>query len=201
MKIKAIVFDFDGVLIHSKDSLGNYLWQKNVHRDLGISAEQMSKIYSGDWISVMKGEFCVKQHLKQVFSELNLSLPVDKFITYWHENDLRVNEEIIPLIKAFKVPKIYIGTNQDKLRADRIWNRFGQHFDGFFPSYKIGAIKPEAAFFKYIESAIGATSNEIAFIDDSKLHVDAATSLGWKCHCYQDIDRLKQFLNDLKFEG
>jgi HAD superfamily hydrolase (TIGR01509 family) len=195
--LKAIIFDFDGVLTHSKDSAGNYLWQKNVHTDLGLSTEQMSKIYSGNWFLVMKGKLCVQQHLKQVFSELDISLPIDKFIDYWHANDLRINEDIISLIKSIKNSKIYIGTNQDKLRATVIWHKFEQYFDGIFPSCNLGSIKPEVEFFRYIESAIGASSEEVAFIDDSKSHVDAASMLGWKCHYYQNIDLLTEFLNGL----
>ncbi len=193
--MKAVIFDFDGVLIHSKDSTGNYLWQKNVYAELGLTDEQMTKIYSGNWFLVMKGNVCIKQHLKQVFAELDISLSVDKFIDYWHKNDLMVNKEIIPVIKSIQGPQIYIGTNQDKLRADLIWNRFNQYFDGIFSSHEIGAIKPEIEFFRYIEAVLEATAEEIVFIDDSKSHVVAAATCGWKCHHYHDIVGLTQFLS------
>ena len=195
--MKAIIFDFDGVLTHCKDANGKYLWHKNIHVDLGLTEEQMSKIYSGNWTLVMKGFLGMQEHLKNVFTELNIALSIDEFIEYWLNHDFDINTEIIPIIKSIKGPSLYIGTNQDIHRTAFLQEKFAHYFDGFFSSYQIGAIKPEPEFFRYIESKINIQSKDIAFIDDSKSHIEAATKLGWTCHHYQNIEDFKIFMKDI----
>ena len=195
--IKAIIFDVDGVLISSKDGQGEYFWDKGIQAELGIDAKCVAAIYSGNWNLVMKGKLDMQQHVAHVFSEFSVDLPVDSFIDYWLKNDLRINEDIISLVRQLKHPMRYLGTNQDFLRAAVIWNKFGQDFDGFFPSCQLGAIKPEVNFFKHIENALNLASHEIAFIDDSKTHIETATKLGWICHHYKNIERFKDFIETL----
>jgi len=150
--LKVIVFDVDGVLIHSKDVNGKYLWSKNIHIDLGITEDQISKIYSANWTLVMKGLLSTQQHLENIFKELNITLSVNEFIEYWLSHDFYINTEIIPIIKSIKGSRCYIGTNQDSHRTTFLQEKLTPYFDGFFSSYQIGAIKPELKFFKYIES-------------------------------------------------
>lgn len=195
--IKAIIFDVDGVLISSKDEQGEYIWHKNIQAKLGIDAKCLSSIYSGNWSLVMKGMLNMQQHVANVFSECSIDLPIDSFIDYWLKNDLKINESIVTLIRQLKTHKRYLGTNQDFLRAAVIWNKFGQDFDGFFPSCQLGAIKPEVNFFKHIENALNLASHEIAFIDDSKTHIETATRLGWICHHYKNIEGFKDFIETL----
>ncbi len=195
--MKAVVFDFDGVLTHCKDANGKYLWHKNIHVDLGLTEEQMSKIYSGDWTLVMKGLLGMQKHLKNVFTKLNIALSIDEFIEYWLSHDFDINTEIIPIIKSIKGPTLYIGTNQDSHRTAFLQEKFATYFDGFFSSCQIGAIKPEPEFFKYIESNLNMQAKDIAFIDDSLSHIQAATKLGWTCHHYQNIEEFKNFMTDI----
>ena len=196
--MKAIIFDFDGVLTHCKDANGKYLWHKNIHVDLGLTEEQMSKIYSGDWTLVMKGLLGMQEHLKNVFTKLNIALSIDEFIEYWLSHDFDINTEIIPVIKSIKGQKLYIGTNQDSHRTAFLQEKFAHHFDGFFSSCQIGAMKPEPEFFKYIESKLNIQAKDIVFIDDSLSHIQAATQLGWTCHHYQNIEELKKFIQKLE---
>lgn len=195
--IKAIVFDVDGVLINSKNDKGEYLWQENIQAKLGIDDKCLAAIYSENWNLVMKGRLGMQQHVAHVFSELSVDLSVDSFIDYWLKNDLKINEDTITLVRQLKTYKCYLGTNQDFLRAEVIWNKFGQDFNGFFPSCHIGAIKPEVNFFKHIEHALNLASFEIAFIDDSKVNIETATGLGWICHHYKTVKEVKDFIETL----
>ncbi len=195
--MRAIIFDADGVLIGGKDKSGKYLWQKNIETDLGLSADQVCQIYSGDWSLVLKGLVDSRQHFKNMFAKLNIGVSVDEFVEYWLKNDSAINTEILPVIKSIKGAKLYIGTNQDRRRTTILQEKFEPYFDKIFSSYQIGAIKPEPKFFRYIESILNIQSFDIAFIDDSKSHVEAATKLGWICHHYQSIEELKHFIKKL----
>lgn len=192
--MKVITFDADGVLIGGKDKSGTYLWEKNVERDLGLSPEQMRQIYAGDWTSVIKGQRNVQTHFKAIFDRLNIPLSANVFIDYWLEHDTNVNEEILPVLASIKGHKLYIGTNQEKSRTAVLEKKFDAYFEGIFSSYHIGAMKPEAAFYKHIETALNVRPEDIAFIDDSLSHVQAATRCGWTGHHYQNVEGLKEFL-------
>jgi putative hydrolase of the HAD superfamily len=195
--MKAIVFDVDGVLLKDKDNFGNYLWSKNIEADLGLSSDQIRLIYSGDWDSVLKGIIDTRQYFKSMFQKLNIHLSVDEFIEYWILKDSTVNTEILSVIESIMGPKLYIGTNQESLRTKFLQEKFEPYFDGFFSSCQIGAIKAEPKFFKYIESTLNIQPSDIAFIDDSKSHIEVATKLGWTCHHYQNIEDFKNFIKEL----
>ncbi len=192
--MKAIIFDVDGVLIKDKDEFGNYLWSKNISSDLGISSDHERQLFSSDWSLVIKGLIDTQQHFKNMFTKLNIDLPVDTLIDYWLTHDTTVNTDIFPILTSIKGPKLYIGTNQDRYRTAVLQEKFGLYFDGIFSSYHIGAMKPEAAFFEHIESKLNMQAKDIAFIDDLKSNVEAAAQRGWTAHHYQNINELRRFI-------
>ena len=192
--MKIVVFDCDGVLINSKDKSGNFLWQKNIEKDLGLTSDKVNRIYSGDWLQVLKGLMDTWQYFKSVFTELNIALSVDLFIEYWLNHDSNINKEILSVIKLISGHKLCIGTNQDSIRAMFVKKMFGAYFEEIFCSCKIGAIKPEAEFFRHIELKLNVESKDIFFIDDSKSHIEAAAQLGWTCHHYQNVEAFKKFI-------
>lgn len=189
-----MIFDVDGVLINSKDASGNYLWNKNIEKDLGLSNDQVRQLYSTDWSLVMKGIVDTQHYFKRMFKTLNIEISVDTFINYWLEHDLSINTEVIQAIESIKEVRIYIGTNQDSYRIAVLQKKFDKYFDGIFSSHHIGFIKPEPEFFKYIESSLNMQAQDIAFIDDLKSNIQAATQLGWTCHHYQNIEAFKDFI-------
>ncbi len=195
--MKAIIFDADGVLIGGKDGSGKYLWQKNIEADLGLRPDQLTQIYAGDWSLVLKGLLDSQQYFKTVFTRLNITLPVDKFVECWLKTDTAINMEILPLLTSIKGPKLYIGTNQDRRRTMILQEKFNPYFDKIYSSYQIGAIKPEVEFYKYIEADLRLQAKDIAFIDDSKSHIEAAAQVGWTCHHYKNIGELKDFIKQL----
>ena len=195
--IKAVIFDVDGVLINSKDAFGKYLWDKNIEKDLGLSLDQKRYLFSSDWSLVLKGLIDTRQYFKNRFTALNIGLPVDTFIEYWLEHDLSINTEILPVIESIKVAKLYTGTNQDSYRMALLQKKFAKYFDGMFASHHMGFVKPEPEYFKYIEANLNMQAQDIAFIDDSLSHVQAATQLGWTCHHYQNIEACKNFIRIL----
>jgi HAD superfamily hydrolase (TIGR01509 family) len=195
--MKAIIFDADGVLIGGKDEHGNYRWHKTIEADLGLTPDHMRQLFSAEWASILKGHLDTKQHFTTVFAALNIALPVDTFIDYWLTHDATINTELISMLPSIKGFNLHMGTNQDKYRTAFIQKTFGPYFDRIFSSYHLGAIKPEPAFFRYIETALNLQPADIAFIDDSKSHVEAAAALGWTCHHYQNIEGLKHFIKTL----
>ncbi len=191
---KVVIFDVDGVLINSTDAFGNYLWKKDIEKDLGITPDQVEQIFSNEWPAVIRGHIDTRQHFEKRLTTLQLELPVDTFMDYWLEHDTNINREIIPEIEAIKGIKLYIGTNQDPYRAAFLQKKFAKYFDGMFASHQIGFIKPEPEYFEYIESHLNMQAANIAFIDDSLSNIQAAIQRGWICHHYQNIEGYRDFI-------
>lgn len=183
---KAIIFDVDGVLMNSVDETGCFLWSKTAQEDLGLGTTHFKQIFSDEWLKVTRGQIDTKDHLDQVFKELDVDLAPTTFIDYWLSRDSHVDQDVMKFVESLmhhNIP-LYIGTNQDKYRTAHIQKAFPLHFKDIFSSSDIGFIKPESGFYSHIEEALGLSPSDILFIDDTFENIEGAQSQGWKTHHY-----------------
>ncbi len=198
-KIKAIIFDVDGVLFQNHDNNGKYLWSKNAKKDLGLSSGHFSHIYGSD-TDVIRGKKTKQAHLSHIFATNHLfeglGTTVDDYIDYWLKHDNGVDPKMINLVqKINNIVPCYIGTNQEELRTKHILDLIGEHFLGCFASYDLGFIKPEQGFFQHIEKALSLLPHELLLIDDKKNNTIGAQDCGWHVYHYQnDTRELMDFL-------
>ena len=135
-KIKAVIFDVDGVIFKTHDKNGNYLWSHNIKKDLGLTSKHFSVMFSERWGDIIRGRIDLSEHLQAVFQEKlfeNLAITPKRYIQYWLSHDHHVNQEILNLIEGLITP-CYLGTNQEGLRTDHILNTVGSYFKGCFAS-------------------------------------------------------------------
>jgi len=200
-KIKAIIFDVDGVIFKTHNEVGHYLWSQTIKEDLGISSKHFSMIFSEKWEDITRGKIDLMEHLEEVFKEkLFLDLPLDlpitpeQFIDYWFNKDHNVNLDMLKLVEQLQLP-CYLGTNQETLRTKHILSTVGHYFKGCFASYEIGFIKPEREFFQHIENSLSLAPEEILLIDDTRVNINGAKESGWNTYHYQnDREKLEEFL-------
>lgn len=196
-KIKAIIFDVDGVVFKTHDESGNYLWSQSVKEDLGLTSKHFSLIFSEKWESIIRGKIKLDAHLHSVFQEKlfkDLGITPEQYIHYWLAHDHQVNQSVLDLVNSLKIP-CYLGTNQEALRTAHILDTVGSYFNECFASYKIGLIKPEQEFFQHIEKALSLLPHELLLIDDTKNNTLSAQDCGWHVYHYQnDIEGLMDFL-------
>lgn len=57
------------------------------------------------------------------------------------------------------------------------------YFDALYLSFKIGVMKPDAAFFKYVLDNEGIRPEESVFVDDGTRNIEAAKGLGFHTFC------------------
>ena len=99
---------------------------------------------------------------------------------------------MLKIIKELTIP-CYIGTNQEEIRTLHIINSIGSYFKSCFTSYKIGSIKPEIEFFKYIENSLFLHANELLLIDDSTI-LENKNVIEQKQNAYNFFKFLKFFI-------
>jgi putative hydrolase of the HAD superfamily len=197
-KLKAIIFDVDGVIFQNRDEHGHYVWSRTIKEDLGITREHFDVIYCED-VEVIRGHQMKREHLTKLFNNhplfSNITCSVEDYITYWLTHDKGVDFSMLDLVQKVntQIP-CYLGTNQEALRTEHILKHVGSHFRGCFASYKIGVIKPEQGFFQHIEKALSLLPHELLLIDDTKNNTLGAQDCGWHVYHYQnDIEGLMDF--------
>ncbi len=196
-EIKAIIFDVDGVLMHSLDKNGRFLWLKDIEHDIGLKKSHLEKIFSYEWIDLIKGKVESLNYLQKIWADdsfKDLNLKPEDFINYWLTHDLAINIEMLDLISKIRIP-CYLGTNQERLRTKKILQKIGYYFENCFASYKIGYIKPEIEFFQHIENKLEIPSQQLLLVDDILANINAARDLKWQTFHYKNnTDEFKQFI-------
>lgn len=74
---------------------------------------------------------------------------------------------------------------------------FAQAFDAHFPSHLTGKLKPDAAAFQHVMDATGFAAEEILFLDDNALNVDAALRLGLTAFRVRGVNQARERLQEL----
>ncbi len=187
----------DGVILKSIGKDGNYLWQKTLEEDLGLTPAILDQMFVKEWHAITRGQLDLKEHLNIAFQQPSLkklNLTAEKFIAYCCERDGNVNGGMMEIVHSLRVPA-YLGTNQEKYRLEMIRERVGSSFHGIFASCEIGSVKPEAGFYRHIETMLNLNPDDLYLIDDKLANVNAAKDRGWKAYFYEgDLAALRAFL-------
>ncbi len=95
---------------------------------------------------------------------------------------------------------VHLATNQDRGRAAYMKAELGydEVFDSAFYSSDVGWAKPSAEFFTHVVDALGASPDEVLFVDDSQANVDGARAAGLRAERWEigeGIDSLRALLS------
>lgn len=74
---------------------------------------------------------------------------------------------------------------------------FGRYFEQVFVSAELGMVKPDPQIYRHVADALGITPAEMVFIDNKKVNVEGAESIGVTGHHFTGVDPLRAFLGSL----
>lgn len=72
-----------------------------------------------------------------------------------------------------------------------------QFFEAMFVSAEMGLIKPDPEIYRVTAAELGITLEQMVFIDNKKINVDAAVALGVTGHVFTTVAELRTFLESL----
>lgn len=190
-KIKAIIFDADGMVINSPEMFGTW-YQKNKN----LSSETMLAFFKGVFQDCLIGKADLKKSITPFLKDWKWEESVDEFLNAWFKFEDRINKDVAELIKKLRSEgvKCYLATNQEKYRTDYIRNEMGfsKLFDKIYSSAEVGYKKPEKEFFEFILRDLNIDPGSVMFWDDDEKNVLTAREEGLDSYIFKNINDFKE---------
>jgi putative hydrolase of the HAD superfamily len=209
--IRAVVFDFGGVLI---TSITNQLSKIAARHSTDVPTMltiMLGPHASGDhpWHQAERGEIAVddiQDALKPWAAEHNIVLHGDEIDALMSPGQYTVIGPMVDKVTALKRQGLKTGllTNtfaefRPKMQQDL---RF-EDFTAVVESFAVGSRKPEPGIYQATADMLGVAHHEILYLDDFPQNIEMAQSFGWSTIQVSDplqaIPSIEQFLN--KYSG
>jgi 2-haloacid dehalogenase len=185
MTIKAVVFDFGGVLIDwNREYLYRHLIPDDTERRWFLD-----NVCKMEWVVQQDGG----QTIEEGTAELIALYPehealIRAFYARWPEMVSGVMEEGVALVDRLETAGVPLFglTNWSAETFPYAWERFDvlRKFREIVVSGRVGLVKPDPQIFDLMRMEIekqlpGIRPDELVFIDDNLKNAQAATALGW----------------------
>ncbi len=201
MAIRAVIFDFGGVLIRPVDDRPRL----ELASRLGVPLARIDQLvfYSDTAQKASRGEITVSKHWEAVRQALGITLEdMPKFLDqYWSADE--VNWGLLEFIRSLR-PRYKVGLLSnawDDLRQTmhQRWDIDGL-FDVMVISAEVKLVKPDPRIFHLAVQRLQVQPGEAVFVDDIAENVAAARKEGLSAIQYHDLphalDELKHALSE-----
>ncbi|HIP97615.1 MAG TPA: HAD family phosphatase, partial [Anaerolineae bacterium] len=168
--IKAIIFDFGGVLIGPRSEEEHRYWAER----LGLRPGQVGDILYGgeEWALVKVGAISEDEFWQRVGPKLGLHTAeeIDRFRQEYFAGDTeRLDRQLVDLAQELRGKyKLAVLSNASGVVEDLLRERFGIRdlFDVVIDSACVGLAKPDRAIYELALERVGVAPDEAVFIDD-----------------------------------
>jgi putative hydrolase of the HAD superfamily len=195
LNVKAILFDLGGVLIRLGGLLTMTGWTKWDEEEI------WERWLSSTTVRLFEsGKISAKKFSQEIIVEFNLPVSPDQFLTQfvaWPEGLYPgVNEFLSDLSSNYQIGCL---SNTNTLHWDDLVNNedFLQHFEFLFPSHLTGYLKPDPEAFTNAAGKMAIKTEEILFIDDNAINVNAALATGMVAYRAKGIEDVRHLLHRL----
>ncbi len=195
MNYKAVLIDFDGVICNSK-------YFREVYAEkFGMDINILTPFFDNLKETVVIGKGDLKDQLAEIIDTWGWKGTVDELLEFWLTEDPDIDIRFIEIAQKLQGLglKVYLATDQEKYRAQHIWETRGLQnwMDGKFVSSEIGHHKDRTNFFHHVIKTLDCKPDQILFFDDSEKKVLSAKSAGVKGFVFKDFERFVHDLNKI----
>ena len=185
--IKAIFFDYDGVL--TRDKTGSLTTNRFLSNHTGIPYEAVREALQPYNAELNEGRKSYSDVWPAVCAALRRALPREILIAAFESTP--VNAEMLAMAHDLKA-RCHVGiiTDNKKERIEHLrrYQRLDEVFAPIVVSAEIGCTKATTAIFEYAVGCLGVRSEACLFIDNDESNLVAPAALGMKT-VYFDHDK------------
>jgi putative hydrolase of the HAD superfamily len=164
----------------------------------GITREDFRQFFLGPYRPLMVGECDLYDALAESLTKWNWKSTTEHFVDVWFNSCAECDPDVVHQIRTLQAAGIRccLATNQDSRRAAFLegLEPLRDLFHPRFFSCRIGAAKPDARYFEYLQASLGISGREILFVDDKQENVDGAIASGWNAAVCRNADDLRNIL-------
>lgn len=198
MNFPAIVFDLGKVLVDFDYGIAA---RKVAARSSKPIAHLASFLSSSSFIVQYElGRISRLEFYEQIRDAVGFQGTLDEFGSYFAD----IFTEISPMVALHAELRqrgfsTYIFSNTNDLAIEHIECNFPffKNFDGYLYSYRVGAMKPDAAIYQVMEKMCGKSGTEILYIDDRRENVEAGRARGWRVVLHETPEKTKAAVETL----
>ncbi|MFQ3536329.1 MAG: HAD family phosphatase [Aggregatilineales bacterium] len=177
--IRAVIFDFGGVLVRTQDDSGRRDWEER----LSLAPGELERLVHGSnlWIEAQRGALSPEAYWQALGEQLSLNGDALEQLRYDYFKGDVLDTALLALIDRLRERGLRLGllSNDSIALADKLAQLdLYRHFDAVVISAQIGALKPEPEAFRAIAQMLEVSPPECIFIDDNTVNVDGAKSIG-----------------------
>ncbi|MNK88062.1 Phosphatase [compost metagenome] len=197
--IKVIITDLDGVIRHfpiERDEaieLRFNLPEGTLSR-LAFEPALLEKVITGT-IKDESWRVEIQKSLAQEFPNAKAAAAVLE----WSNFHGYIDHKVISYLRSWSdsVPLVLLTNATSRLNADLVSGGIHDKFKVIFNSSELGMIKPDPRLFQHVCDFLSVSPTEALFIDDSKINVRAAASLGLKSIHFTSLEALQNAIENL----
>lgn len=193
-KLSGVIFDADGVLQHA-GAFGtqDWVWSAQQHRDF------VTGFYRTAAPETLADAGAFVAACERALVDAGWPHDAATYLARWAEGHVIPDPAMLEDVRRLRAAGVacYLGSNQDAFWAAHLETAlgYGELLDGLFISCRLGAAKPQAAFFETMLGQIPFPRQDLIFFDDKAANVEAALACGLEARLFTDR---AQYLRDLE---
>ena len=196
--IKAVLFDYDGVL--TLDKSGSYSICKYISQNADIDYELFSTEYKKYNADLLIGKVTHEQIWNQLCKNVNKSISI-KYLFDSYKNT-PMNLKMIDLVKRIKKNNktgLITDNKKDRIDAAKIDYKLAELFEVISVSAEIGSQKTKEMIFNRTSTQLSVRNDECVYIDNQESNLVIPNKLGMKTIFYNHKENnIKRLVTELK---
>lgn len=188
--IKAVIFDFGGVLARTKDHAGRRKWGDR----LGMKLEQLiADVFDSETSRLASvGKIPAEQVWTDLARHYGLNdEETDEFYQdFWSGDEL--DKRLVDYLRSLR-PRYKTAVLSNAWLNAREWfietHGLGDAVDEMIISAEEGMAKPDPSIYQLAADRLGVQPDEAVFVDDALANVEAARAAGMRGVLFQDTDQ------------
>jgi glucose-1-phosphatase len=182
--VDAIVFDIGNVLLRFDFNIAI----KRITPRCSASPERIVELLEPLKVELECGRLQGDGFLSKTAENIGFSGDLRELRAAWQEifEPIEANHQLVARLRG-KVP-LYLLSNTNDLHAEYFLEKYAvfESFDGAVFSHQAGMMKPDVAIYEHAVHQFALDPKTTLFIDDLLPNVQAAASLGWQIHHYEE---------------